>query len=136
MEAPSNARRLAAWLFIVLPTGAIDTDDGIKTELITSELLQLSISWPPALLDAEWIMTALLSFSEDLCDVQGPLLAQGIRSFTDPLHSEVGEDVTSTCTIPLPFPVEADYDEDVIKFKKLFYHYLRSTISGFRRAFC
>ena len=103
-------------VFIVLPTGAIDTDDGIKTELMTSEQLQLSISWPPALLNAEGIMNALLSFSEDLCDGQGLLLAQGIRDFTDPLDSEVGEDVVSTCTIPLPFPVKPDYDEDVTKF--------------------
>ena len=31
-------------VFIVLPTGAIDTDGGIKTEFIASEQLQLSIS--------------------------------------------------------------------------------------------
>ena len=61
-------------------------------------------------------MNALLSLSEDLCDGQGPLLAQAIHDFSDPLHSEVGEDVVSTNTIPLPFPVKPDYDEDVIKF--------------------
>ena len=60
-------------------------------------------------------MNALLSFSDDLCGVQGPLLAQGISDFTDPLDSEVGEDILSTCTILLPFPVKPDYDEDVIK---------------------
>ena len=59
-------------VFIVLSTGVIDTDDRIKTELITSQQLQLSISWLPALLDAEGIMNALLSFSKDLCDGQGP----------------------------------------------------------------
>ena len=61
-------------------------------------------------------MNALLSFTEDLCDGQSPLLAPGVRDFNDPLHSEVGKDATSTCTTPLPFPVKPDYRDNVIKF--------------------
>ena len=61
-------------------------------------------------------MNAMVSFCEDLKDGQGPLLAQGLRDYTDPLHSEVSEDVVSTCIIPLPFPVKPDFVEDVIKF--------------------
>lgn len=103
-------------VLIVLPTGAIEREDGIKAELVTSEQLQISLSWPPALLDADGIMKALLSFCNDLEDGQGPLLAQGLRDFTDPLHSEASQDVVSSCNIQLPFPVKPDFEEDVMKF--------------------
>ena len=107
-------RRLA--IFTVLSTGTIDMEDGIKAELVSSEELQLSFSWPPALLDADGIMHALMSFCDEFQDGQGPLLAQGIRDYTDPLQSEIGEEIVSTCRIPLPFPVKPDFDEDIIKF--------------------
>ena len=71
-------------VFIVLPTGTIDRDDGIKLELATSNNLQLSFSWPPALLDAYSIMRAILSFTEELRDGQGPLMAQGMCDYTEP----------------------------------------------------
>lgn len=99
-----------------LLTGAIDTDEGIKTELLSFEKLQLSNSFFPAFLDAERIMNALLSFFDNLCDSQDLLLDQGISELTDPLHSKVEEDFLSSCTIALPFPLKPDYDEDVIKF--------------------
>ena len=103
-------------VFIVLPTGTIDRDDGIKVELATSDKLQLSFSWSPALLDADSIMRAILSFTEEIRDGQGPFMAQGLRDYTDPLHSQVGEEVVPTCTLQLPFPVKPDFHEDVIKF--------------------
>ncbi len=40
------------WLYVVLPSGCIDQDDIIKAELLTAGQLQLSISWSPALVDA------------------------------------------------------------------------------------
>ena len=103
-------------LFIALPTGCIDREDAVKAELSTADSLQLSFSWPPALLDADVIKRAILSFSEALRDGQGPLLAQGLRDYRDPLHPEACEDVVSTCVVPLPFPVKQDFEEDVLKF--------------------
>ena len=103
-------------IFLVLPSGSVEIEDGIEAELINSEQLQLSFSWPAALLDADGITKAMLSFCHDLNDGQGPLMAQGLRGYTDPLHSEVGQDVVSTCIIPRPFPVKPDFDENVIKF--------------------
>ncbi len=61
-------------------------------------------------------MRALMSFSEELTDGQGPLLAQGLRDYTDPLQAKEGEDVCSTCSINLPFPVKPDFKEDVFCF--------------------
>ena len=46
-------------VFIILPTSTIDQDDGIKVELAASDNLQLSFSWPSALLDADSIMCAI-----------------------------------------------------------------------------
>ena len=103
-------------IFSVLQTGTIDQENGVETELLNSEHLQLSFSWPSAFLNADKLMHAMVSFSDDLKDGQGPLLAQGLRDFIYPLHSEVSEEVVSTCTIPLPFPVKLDFTEDVIKF--------------------
>ena len=71
-------------VFVVLPTGTIDRTDGVKAELVTAEKLQLSFSWPPALLGANGLMQAILSFSEELRDEQGPLMVQGLRDYTDP----------------------------------------------------
>ena len=79
--------------FVVPPTGSLDIEDKIKAELVTSEQLQISFSWPPSLTGAHGIMNGLISFCHDLYDVQGPLLAQGIRDYTDPLQSEVNEEV-------------------------------------------
>ena len=39
-------------LFIVLPTGIVDGEDAVKAKLSAAESIQLSFSWPPALLDA------------------------------------------------------------------------------------
>ena len=103
-------------LFIVLPTGCIGREDAVKAELSTPDSSQLSFSWPPALLDADVIMRAILSFAEELRDGQGPLMVQGLRDYTDPLHAEAGEDVVPTCVIPLPFPVKPNFEEDLIKF--------------------
>ena len=43
-------------------------------------------------------------------------MAQSLRDYTDPLHSETCEEVISTCTIPLPVPVDTDFEENIIKF--------------------
>ena len=54
-------------------------------------------------------MRALYSFCTDLNDGQEPLLAQGLRDFTDALQSKEGQDVYSKCIITLPHPVKSDF---------------------------
>ena len=53
-----------------------DIADGIKAELLTTEQLQISFSLPLPILDADGKMNALMHFSHDLQDRQGPLLDQ------------------------------------------------------------
>ena len=103
-------------IFLLLPIGTMYLDDGIKAELLSSDRLHLSFSWPPILLDADKIMHAMMSFCVDLKEGQGLLMAEVLRDFTDPLHSQAGDDVVSACTIPLPFPIKPDFVEDIVKF--------------------
>ena len=63
-------------------------------------------------------MNALMSFCMDLQDGRGPLLAQGIRDYADPLISEVNEEVVSACRIRLPFAVKPEFDVDTGSSKK------------------
>ena len=42
-------------------------------------------------------------------------MAQVLRDYAYPLHSKVGEDVVLTCSITLPFPVNPDFNKDVIR---------------------
>ena len=55
-----SARDKRLVVFTVLPTGTVDMEEGIKAELVTSDKLQLSFSWPVELLNADRIMNALL----------------------------------------------------------------------------
>ncbi len=103
-------------LFIVLPTGCLDRENGIHAELENAERLTVTFCWPSILLQAEEIMKAVCSFCSDINDGQGPLLAQGLRDFTDPLQTQEGQDIYSKCVINLPFPVKPDFTEDVLKF--------------------
>ena len=103
-------------IFIVLPTGALDKDDEIRTELETAEQLSVTFAWPSVLFDADKIMRAVCSFCTELNDGQGPLLAQGLRDYTDPLQTKEGQDVYSKCVITLPHPVKPDFSEDVLRF--------------------
>ena len=59
---------------------------------------------------------AVCSFCTDLNDGLGPLLAQGLRDYTDPLQTKEGQDVYSKCVITLPHPVKPDFSEDVLRF--------------------
>ena len=93
----------------------MDRDDGIKAELAAAESFQVSLSQPPALLHADKIMKTIVWFTEELQDGQGLLMFQGLREYIDPLHSEAGKEVASTCIISLPFPVKLDLSEDNIK---------------------
>ena len=73
-------------MFVVLHTGVIDRHDGLKVELITAEQLQLPFSCPPVLLGSDGIMNAIMLFRDQLKDVQGPLMAQVLGDYHDPVH--------------------------------------------------
>ena len=105
-------------VFVVLPTGTIDRTDGVKAEFVSAEKLQLSFSWSPALLDANGLMQAIFSYSEELRDGQRPLMAPGLRDYADPLHADSSKEVASTCIVQLPFPVKSNFEEDLIKFDR------------------
>ena len=121
---------------MVLHSGSVEIKDSIKAELINSEQFQLSFSRPAALLDDDDIMKAMLSIFYDLNDGQGPLMAQGLRDYTDPIHSEAGQDVVSTSIIPLPFLVKPDSDEASSNLMALILQHLSNAISGLRTALC
>ena len=87
----------------------IDGDDGPKLEIATSESLQMPLSWSPAILDAERIIRAILSFNEEVRHRLGLLMAQGLREYTPYLQSDAGRRVLSNCEGPLPFPIKLDF---------------------------
>lgn len=79
--------------FLVFPTGAIEQEDDIMAESITSEQLQLSFSCLPALLGADGIMQAIISFCTDLNYRQGPIMPQGLCDYTEYATRSVKEKV-------------------------------------------
>lgn len=63
---------------VVLSTGVLECENGVRAEIMDGDRLLLTFTWPRVIMDAEGIMPALLSFSTDLRDGRGPLLAQGL----------------------------------------------------------
>ena len=61
-------------------------------------------------------MQAVCLFRTELYERQGPLLAQGLLDFTDPLRSKEEQDVYLKCMITLPYSVKPDFSEDAPKF--------------------
>ena len=66
-------------VMVVLATGVLDRDNGVRAEVMYDEGLLLTFAWPHVVLNVSKIKHAVLSFSNDLNDGQGALLAQELR---------------------------------------------------------
>ncbi len=62
------------------------------------------------------LVNSILSFSSDIDQTEGTLLAQGIMDYLENFQERECDLVTSTYRVKLPFPVEPEFSEDVITF--------------------
>lgn len=104
-------------LIMVLPTGALDVDDAVHAEVITSKQVKVSISWPAPITDVQKLVAGVLAVEPSLDISHGTLMAQGFHDFLAQYREKELDSISSTCLIDLPFPVKPDFDEQVLMFE-------------------
>ena len=104
-------------LIFLLPTGILETENGVRASVVNGSSVRLTFTWPKVLLDSTKLMCGILSFCTDMTSSDGTLLSQGIMDYVESFQSKHGEDIHSNCDIPLPFEVKPDFTEDVLSFE-------------------
>lgn len=104
-------------IVVVLPAVILEDDDGVRTEVVDGCTVKITFTWPCVLLDSNRLMGAILSFCPDIDISHGTLLAQGLMDYLESFQSKEGENIRSTCKIPLPFSVKPDFAQDVLSFE-------------------
>ena len=89
----------------------------VHSQVINGRTLKISFTWPTILLDSQKLINSILSFCSDMNIAHGTLLAQILMYFLDNNQDIEGDNVISTCSIPLPHNLKSDFAEDLLTFE-------------------
>ena len=100
----------------MLPKSALDCENSVLAELEDADKLAVTFCCPSVLFVAEKIIRDVWWFCSEIDGGQGPLLAQRLTDFSDPLQTGEGQNIYSKCVIKSTFPKKPDFSKDVLKF--------------------
>ena len=73
-------------LLVLLPSGTLESDEGVKAEIERATAVNLVFKWPAVMLDHMKLTKALLTFCTDMNLAHGTLLGQGLMDCTEKFH--------------------------------------------------
>lgn len=75
-------------LLVVLPSGLLEMDGGVRAEIVGGVTVNLIFTWPAVMLDNVRLTNALLEFCQGMTVDHGTLLEQGLMDYIEQFQAK------------------------------------------------